>query len=367
MVVPRGLAVPDDVRAVLRDAVPVAEVGGQGGRRAVHRVGEPRRVVDVALVLDAQRRGVGALGVVRGVLVAHHLGDLAVRRAHHVVGADLRRRVLEPADGAGVRALGDVDDDLVDRGRPARRVVAGGCGHPQGRRVVGALRGDVRRRQGALLRGDRAGGHGDPLAARHRRVQPLGQEGVHGVRVERGDGALRAAVAGDGRVPGVDVGALGAVQAERVGVAAQDGGAAQDVGLGVLAQLGRCLAGELGGLLQGVVHGVADQVHHAVAARLAGAAGVPVQVGLPVAEGGEEVPGHVVPRGGAGEGLVHRIGCGARGRWGGGDGGDQGRDGEGGQNGRTSCGVAGGASGHTCSRFVGEGRAPDPVGWAEGR
>src|SRR4029079_19673275 len=47
VIVARHLRVSDDVGAVLGDAVTVAQVGRQRRGGAVHRVGEPARVVDV--------------------------------------------------------------------------------------------------------------------------------------------------------------------------------------------------------------------------------------------------------------------------------------------------------------------------------
>src|SRR5690606_22066322 len=120
--------------AVLR-----AEAAHQRRRGVVHGGGVPGAVVDVALVLDAQGVAVLVAHVPGGVGVAHHLRDLAVGAADHVVGADVGRRVLEPADGARIAALRGVDGHGAD-GRAARGGVVGGVGGvPDRRTVVGAL------------------------------------------------------------------------------------------------------------------------------------------------------------------------------------------------------------------------------------
>lgn len=245
----------------------------------------------------------------RRVGVPHHLRDLAVRGTDHVVGAHLRGRVLEPADRARVRALGDVDDDRADRLGAPGVVVAGGGRNPERGRVVRARGAEVASAAAvlvrALVRGDAAAGDGHLLALGHRGDAP-GEELVDGVRVEGGGGSLGVAVAGDGRVPGVDVASFGAVEAQRVGVRAQYGGAALDVRRGVAAQLGGGTAGDLGGLVQGVVDGVADQMHDAVSEVLARFAVVAVEMGLAVADRGQQVPGDVVLLRRLREGGVHR-------------------------------------------------------------
>src|SRR5690606_40821244 len=62
------------------------------------------RSLDPALVLDADRVRVGTVGVPRDAVLAHHLRDVAVGRAHDVVRRDavLARHVV---DGALVAAL----------------------------------------------------------------------------------------------------------------------------------------------------------------------------------------------------------------------------------------------------------------------
>ncbi|CAM5335279.1 hypothetical protein SGRI78S_01438 [Streptomyces griseus subsp. griseus] len=328
------------------------------GGGPVHRLRVPGRVVDVALVLDADGRGVGAAGVPGGVLLQDRLGDLTVRGADRVVRADLRRRVLVPADGTGVRPLGGVDDHLVDGCLAADDEVPGVGGHPPRRRVVGARGVDVGRRHGVLVGGDRPGGHEHLLAARRGGGHALGQEGVDGVRVERGGRPLGGAVAGHRRIPGVDVPALGGVQAQRVGVVAQDGRAAEDVGGRVPAQPGRALAGQLGGLLQGAVGRIARQVHHAVAVRLAGPARVAVETALAVADGGQQIARYAVRVRRLGERAVHRVGR-VRPRGGGrrvpGCEEGRGREGRHGAGTGTGPGSGGGAEGHGGSCSVGVG------------
>src|SRR5690606_29944716 len=104
-----------DVSAVLGDAVLVGQPGGELGRAHVHGLGVPAaRILDVALVLDADGLVVEAAVVPGDVGVVDHLRDLAVGRAHHVVGRDVGVGVLEPRDAAGVGALHRVDDDVVD-------------------------------------------------------------------------------------------------------------------------------------------------------------------------------------------------------------------------------------------------------------
>lgn len=315
-------------------------------------------------------------GVPGGVLLQDRLGDLTVRGADRVVRADLRRRVLVPADGTGVRPLGGVDDHLVDGGLPADDEVPGVRGNPAGRRVVRALRVDVGRRYRALVRGDRPGGHEDLLAAGHRRGHSLREEGEDRVRVERGGRSLGGAVAGHRRVPGVHVPALGGVQAQRVCVVAQDGRAAEDVGRRVPAQPGRALAGQLGGLLQGAVGRVARQMHHAVAVRLAGRARVAVETALAVADGGQEIARYSVLVCRFGERAVHRVGR-VRLRGGGRrvPGREEGRGGEGRHGTGAGPGSGGGAEGHEGScggGGVGVGmevlgrEKPSGPGWARG-
>ena len=135
-----GLGVPEDVVAVHRDAELVAEPRHQRGRGAILLVrrDQPFRVRDV---LDADAVPVGRPGVPGDVVVLDHLHDLAVL-PDDVVGADLRRRVLEPAHGAvdALTAVGDVDNDPVDRsrGRLRAEISRRRRGEPAG---LGVLRG----------------------------------------------------------------------------------------------------------------------------------------------------------------------------------------------------------------------------------
>src|SRR5690606_31031665 len=303
------LVVADDAGAVLRDAVLVGQVAGERGRGPVHRVGEPGRVADPAFVLDADGAVVvgGVPGVPGHVLVAHHLGDGAVGGLDHVVGRDVGAGVLEPGDRARVRALGDVDDDPVDvvAALAAGRAVVAGVGrNPRGGRLVGAGDGGsgvevadlgvLAAVGGDLLRldGDRAG------------LDAEAEELVDGVGVQAGGlGGGGVAVLGDGLVPAAGVLAGGLVEAELVGVRAQDGGGAADVGGVVALQRLGGQAGELGGFLERLVGGVVDEVHEPVAAAGAGLTVVSVEVGLRVAEGDEPVTGDVVLGGGLDEGV----------------------------------------------------------------
>ena len=91
------LGVTDHVVAVARDRELVGQPTGQQGRARVHLPGVPSRLVDEALVLDADRVGVGAPDVPGLVGQLDHLRDLAVLAAHAKVGRDVGRRVLEPA------------------------------------------------------------------------------------------------------------------------------------------------------------------------------------------------------------------------------------------------------------------------------
>src|SRR3712207_3496331 len=107
----------------------------------VHAPGKPLRVVYETRVLDADavRVGVPPTGVPGDVLVAHALRHPAFP-ADDVVRRGLGGAVLEPAYGAGVGALRDVDDDLpyVVGGLPVGvGVVARGGRTPYGLWVVG--------------------------------------------------------------------------------------------------------------------------------------------------------------------------------------------------------------------------------------
>src|SRR5690606_33191541 len=120
-------------------AVAGAEVPHQRRRGVVHRRGVPRTVVDIALVFDAERVGVVVAYVPAGVGVAHHLRDLAIGTADHVVRTDVGCGVLEPRNRAGIAALRGVKGHGADRGA-ARGGVVAGMGHvPDCRAVVGAL------------------------------------------------------------------------------------------------------------------------------------------------------------------------------------------------------------------------------------
>ena len=82
---------------------------------AVHRVGEPPRFADVALVLypDAPCIVGPVAGVPGYVRLVHRPPYLAVRGANRVVRGDVYEGVGEPVYGARPRSLGGVDDDLV--------------------------------------------------------------------------------------------------------------------------------------------------------------------------------------------------------------------------------------------------------------
>ncbi len=318
VVVAGDLVVRLDRGAVLRQAVLVAQVAGQRGRRPVHRVGEPGRVVDVALVFDAHGVRVARPRVVGGVALAHHLGDLAVAGLHDVVRAHPGRRVLEPADRAGVRALGHVDDHGGDPRGPAGRVVAAVRGDPPGRRVL-------RHRRRDDARGGRSGG-GDAGVPAEFRLDPLRRDpyggradaGVQEVVDVVGVQACRRVVDGvrvprDHRIPGGDPVPVGGGQPLGVGEVPQESRAASDVGRGHRPERGHRLPGQFGRPLQGALAGVADQVHDAVAVGLAGAALVPVEPGLAVADGDQQVLRDVELTGRTGEGRVERAGGGGRG------------------------------------------------------
>ncbi|RGC64936.1 hypothetical protein C5N14_31210 [Micromonospora sp. MW-13] len=262
MVVARQLVVPLDGAAVPGQAVLVAQVAGEGGRRAVHRVGEPGRVVHEALVFDAHRVRVGRTGVVGGVALPHHLGDLSGAGPDDVVRADPGRRVLEPTDGPRVRALGDVDDHGGDPGRPSRLVVAAVGGDPPGRTVLGnrsqggrgpggPAPGGGDRGVPAEFRPHRPGGDADPLPGGCTSREALPQQVVDMVGVETGGGVVAGVgVAGHDRVPGVDPVPVGGPQPRRVGVGAQHGRRAPDVHLRPGPELIHRCSGERGGLVQ---------------------------------------------------------------------------------------------------------------------
>src|SRR5688500_9965304 len=107
------LIVTDYVLAVYGDLILLAAPRRKPRRSMVHTPGKRVRVVYITRVLDADavRVGVPRAGVPGDVLVAHTL-------RHPAFPADdvVRRRpggaVLEPAYGAGVGALCDVDNDL---------------------------------------------------------------------------------------------------------------------------------------------------------------------------------------------------------------------------------------------------------------
>src|SRR5690606_37582720 len=98
------------------------------------------RSLDPALVLDADRVRVGTVGVPRDAVLAHHLRDVAVGRAHDVVRRDavLARHVV---DGALVAALGGVDDDGGDLRPCVAEGVGAGFDPVVGAGVLGHVRG----------------------------------------------------------------------------------------------------------------------------------------------------------------------------------------------------------------------------------
>ena len=117
--------------------VPVLVARPLPGRGAVHRppradaAHQPRRGVEhrrrpvvgvgrAPVMLDADRVVVVGIGMPRHVRLAHHLGDLAVGFADHVVRRHVRGRVLEPRDRARVVALHRMHDHRRHR-------VAGGA------------------------------------------------------------------------------------------------------------------------------------------------------------------------------------------------------------------------------------------------
>ncbi len=214
------LVVADDVRAVDGDRVLGGELGDQLRRGAVHRVGVPGAVADVALVLDADRGPVvGAVARVPGdVLLVDHLGDRAVGGADDEVGGAAGARVLEPAHRARVGALGLVDHDPGDGRvvRPVGGVVDRRAGGDPDR--AGLLAG--RRRLARARAGDQRGEDRVGLGAAgdaSQRAAPAGERG-RALSVRRGgeqDGA------------GVEVGAQ--VAADRAARAVRERGGAADL------------------------------------------------------------------------------------------------------------------------------------------
>src|SRR5215208_5229626 len=106
--------VTDYVLAVYGDLVLLAAPRRKPRRSMVHTLGKPRRVVYEARVLDADavRVGVPPTSMPSYVLIAHTLRHPAFP-AYDEVCRGLGGAVLEPAYGAGIGALCDVDDDLV--------------------------------------------------------------------------------------------------------------------------------------------------------------------------------------------------------------------------------------------------------------
>jgi hypothetical protein len=134
--------VAHDVRLVERNAVLIGEPARELGARFVHRLRVPlARIRNVTLVLDTDRFGVETRVVPGDVAVVDHLRDLAIARAHDVVGGHIGRRVLEPRDAARVAALHGVDHDVVDLSRAARGslIVAGISGAPFRARIAERL------------------------------------------------------------------------------------------------------------------------------------------------------------------------------------------------------------------------------------
>src|SRR5438046_6337051 len=71
-------------------------------------------------------------------LLAHELRDLAAVLVHDVMGAHLRRRIVEPAPAARVVALAGVDDDHVRHtGRVRGALIEVGRRPPDGGWKVG--------------------------------------------------------------------------------------------------------------------------------------------------------------------------------------------------------------------------------------
>jgi hypothetical protein len=108
------LMMADYVLAIYTNPVLLAAPCREPCRSVVHPPGKGVRVVCVTCVLDADAVLVSGppTGVPGDVLVAHTLRHRA-SPADHVVSRRPGRAVLEPAYGAGVGALCDVDDDLA--------------------------------------------------------------------------------------------------------------------------------------------------------------------------------------------------------------------------------------------------------------
>lgn len=158
-------AVALDAHAVGHD-VPVVVARPAPGRRAVDRLAcadaahQARGCVDhrcrpvagitgAAIVFDAD----GVVVVVRGVpglvVLAHHLGDLAIGAADHVVRRYVRRRVAEPRDAAGVAAFDGVHDHRR-AGVVGGAVIAAVRGIPQRLAEIECLDRGIGRACGAL-------------------------------------------------------------------------------------------------------------------------------------------------------------------------------------------------------------------------
>src|SRR5829696_311649 len=124
------LVVPDNVVAVHRYTVLVAEVGTKPGRGVVHGFREPSRICYEALVLYAYAGTIVAPvpRVPGDVFLQDRLTDEAVRGADGVVGRSLGGGVLEPVEGARPGPLSYMDNypaDWVGIGAVGRSVVVG--------------------------------------------------------------------------------------------------------------------------------------------------------------------------------------------------------------------------------------------------
>ena len=86
-----------------------ADIAYQVGRGAVHRLGEIADDIPIGFVFDADGIAIGGTRMPGLVGFAYHLGHLSVAGADHIMCRHLSVAVLEPADAAGIRALGIVD------------------------------------------------------------------------------------------------------------------------------------------------------------------------------------------------------------------------------------------------------------------
>ena len=92
------------------DSMTVADVAGEQGRTFIHGGCEITCDVAVGLMFDADRIGVAVADVPGFVGFAHHLCDLSIDGAQHVVGRGacpypVVGAVLEPCDRSGVGTL----------------------------------------------------------------------------------------------------------------------------------------------------------------------------------------------------------------------------------------------------------------------